>query len=267
MHLTRAVVTLSVRLDLNRGESDHWQSPDRPGGDNGEDTRNMRRGLLSRGVLAVAAAIALSGAGVLSFSSVASAATGSVTVTPSTGLQPQGTTTVSVSGSGFAAGSPGAILQCNDYGISPGGVAATPAQPTISLAGDASTRVLRATPARAGGASNFTHDERDRNPWTHRLYGEYGHDRPTDDRHRLGRHTTRRPTRPTTPALQHRRSKRPERRVSLPSVTSPAMRRRLPFRSPEPVSLPQTPPATTWSPRTEESSTTAPCPSAARPVD
>ena len=35
MHLTRAVVTLSVRLDLNRGESDHWKSPDRPGATTG----------------------------------------------------------------------------------------------------------------------------------------------------------------------------------------------------------------------------------------
>ena len=57
----------------------------------------MRHGRILRGILALAAALTFSAAGVLTFASAASAAA-TLTVTPSTGLQPQGSTVVSVSG-------------------------------------------------------------------------------------------------------------------------------------------------------------------------
>ena len=90
------------------------------------------KGLVARGALAVAALIAIAGAGALSFAEGAGAATATVTVTPSTGLQAQGNTTVTVSGSGFAASSAGAILECNDYGVT---VATSTPQPTVALEG------------------------------------------------------------------------------------------------------------------------------------
>ena len=74
----------------------------------------MRRGILIRGAMAVAAVFAITGAGALSFAEGASAATPTLTVTPATGLQPQGTTTVTVTGSGFGASTPGALFECNN---------------------------------------------------------------------------------------------------------------------------------------------------------
>ena len=78
----------------------------------------MRRGILPRGGLAIAAAIALSGAGVLGFASEASAA-GTLTVTPNSGLQPAGNTTVTVAASGFTASTAGAIFECNNDSSQP----------------------------------------------------------------------------------------------------------------------------------------------------
>ncbi len=86
----------------------------------------MRNGTLLRGILGLAAALTLSTAGVITFASEASAATPTVTVTPNTGLQSTGSTVVTVSGSGYAASSAGAILECND----------TTPQPTVSLLGN-----------------------------------------------------------------------------------------------------------------------------------
>jgi hypothetical protein len=90
-------------------------------------------------------------AGILTFAGPASAA-GSITVTPNTGLS--GGSVVSVSGSGLAAGSTGAILECNS----------DPSQPTITALGN-SVPVSCSNPLNdiksttAGGvltASNFT---------------------------------------------------------------------------------------------------------------
>jgi hypothetical protein len=114
----------------------------------------LRRGILTRGVLAVTAFFSIAGAGALTFAESASAATPTLTVTPSTGLQPQGSTTVSVSGSGLTPASPGALLECNDYGVT-GGVAATPSQPTVLIAPGDSAPVSCGPPPLAAGAPNF----------------------------------------------------------------------------------------------------------------
>ena len=91
----------------------------------------MRRGILPRGGLAIAAAIALSGAGVLGFASEASAA-GTLTVTPNSGLQPAGNTTVTVAASGFTASTAGAIFECNNDS----------SQPTVLALGNPSARLV-----------------------------------------------------------------------------------------------------------------------------
>jgi neocarzinostatin family protein len=75
--------------------------------------------LIASGVLLISAAI-----GLLAFSGTASA-TATLTVTPSTGLS--NGSVVTVSGSGFADSSTGAVLECNS----------DPGQPTISVAGNA----------------------------------------------------------------------------------------------------------------------------------
>ncbi len=92
----------------------------------------MRSGILLRGALGLVTALALSMTGLLAFATTASppagaAATGTITVTPSTGIQPSGSTSVTVTGSGFAASSAGALVECNN----------DPAQPTIAVAGNA----------------------------------------------------------------------------------------------------------------------------------
>ncbi len=80
--------------------------------------------ILGRGLVGLAATLALITGGVVGFATAASAAP-VVTVTPSGGLQPTGSTVVTVSGSGFAASSIGALLECNT----------DPGQPTISVVG------------------------------------------------------------------------------------------------------------------------------------
>ena len=76
-------------------------------------------------------------------------------MTPSTGLQAQGTTTVTVSGSGLAASSPGAILECNDYGISP--VEWRPARRSQRSRSKATQHPFPAGhPRSPAGATNFT---------------------------------------------------------------------------------------------------------------
>ena len=87
------------------------------------------KGVVARGALAVAALIGIAGAGAISFAEAASAATPTLTVTPSTGLQPQGSTVVTVAGSGFTAGALGAVLECNSSGIGT-------TQPTIAVLGN-----------------------------------------------------------------------------------------------------------------------------------
>ena len=88
----------------------------------------MRSGILLRGCLGLATTLALTTTGLLAFAAAApagAASTPSITVTPNSGLQSTGTTSVMVSGSGFADTSAGAILECNS----------DPSQPTISLLG------------------------------------------------------------------------------------------------------------------------------------
>ena len=83
----------------------------------------MKNGILVRGMLAVAAALTLSTAGVITFASQAGAATPAITVTPNSGLQATGSTVVTVAGTGYAASSAGAVLECNN----------DTSQPTVSL--------------------------------------------------------------------------------------------------------------------------------------
>jgi len=105
----------------------------------------MHRRIFARGLLAVAAVVALSGAGALSFAETSGAAsTATITVSPSTGLQAQGTTTVTVTGAGYAANSVGAILECNNDS----------SQPTVSLEGN-QTPVSCGPPPLATGATNL----------------------------------------------------------------------------------------------------------------
>src|SRR6185437_3129438 len=114
-------------------------------GRQGEDTVTMRRRFLARGALAVAAVFAFSGAGVVSFAEQASAATPSITVTPSTGIQTTGSTPVTVSASGFAPNSAGAILECNS----------DPAQPTVVIIPGTSAPVSCGPMPLASGATNL----------------------------------------------------------------------------------------------------------------
>ena len=100
-------------------------------GDNGEESVKRHKGLV-RGCFGSRSPYCNRGSGALSFAEGASAATATVTVTPSTGLQAQGNTTVTVSGSGPAGSSAGAILECNDYGVT---VATSTPQPTVALEG------------------------------------------------------------------------------------------------------------------------------------
>jgi hypothetical protein len=81
-------------------------------------------------MLAATAVIGIAGVGAISFAEAASAATPTLTVTPSSGLQPQGSTTVTVAGSGFTPGALGAVLECNGSGLGT-------TQPTIMVLGNA----------------------------------------------------------------------------------------------------------------------------------
>jgi hypothetical protein len=102
----------------------------------------MKNGRVLRGMLALAAGFTLSSAGVLTFASEASAA-GTLTVTPNSGLQPQGSTVVSVSGSGFAPSSLGSVLECNDDTSQP--------TVTISVLGNSETLPVSCTGIMASG--------------------------------------------------------------------------------------------------------------------
>ena len=87
----------------------------------------MRKKAFLRGILSLAATLTVATAGVLAVAGTASAATPTLTVAPSTGLQPTGSTAVTVSGSGYAASSLGGISECNSAS----------GQPTIEVAGNA----------------------------------------------------------------------------------------------------------------------------------
>ncbi len=100
-------------------------------------------GIVRRGILGLAVTLTITLGGVLGFATAASAAP-SITVTPSSGIQPTGSTVVSVSGSGFAASSAGAILECNN----------DPNQPTVSLEGHATPVSCGPNPL-APGATNL----------------------------------------------------------------------------------------------------------------
>ncbi len=102
----------------------------------------MKNGRVLRSILALAAGLTFSAAGVLTFASEASAA-GTLTVTPNSGLQPQGSTVVSVSGSGFTPSSLGSILECNDDTSQP--------TVTISVLGNSETLPVSCTGITAGG--------------------------------------------------------------------------------------------------------------------
>ena len=237
-------------------------------GDNGEDRVKRYKGVVARGALAVAALIGIAGAGASVSPRGPAAATPAITVTPSTGLQPQGSTTVSVSGSGLTPAAAGAHTGVQRLRHQPGGVAAAPrSQQSQSLPGNqllfpagrprshpgrqTSCRVGRIRAATSGPCPSRSR----RAPSAHRR-------RPVPKRVAAA---TRRPMRPTTHAHPHPHSRRPGHRVSSPSVTSQATRRPRPSRSPEPVSLRRHPPATTWPLLTGASSRSGTCPSAARP--
>jgi hypothetical protein len=87
----------------------------------------MRSGILLRGTLGVVSALALTTTGLLAMSVPAGAVSpATIAVTPSTGIQPTGSTPVTVTGSGFADTSHGALVECNN----------DPAQPTIAVGGN-----------------------------------------------------------------------------------------------------------------------------------
>ena len=221
----------------------------------------MRRGILARGALAVTAVIAIAGGGALTFAESASAAGGTITVTPSSGLQPQGSTVVTVSGSGFANSSSGRHLGVQRL--------RHPCDQHSAADRRCRTRLGDAAPVSCGPAPRASgaiyHDERQRHCRGHFVHGDDGHGRPTGHRHRL-----------------HRR-RRSDRRGQLPLPahggtasgrgvvcyrfrrSRPATKRQPPSPSRVPAPLRRTPPATTWPLRMAASSPSATCRSAARP--
>ena len=105
--------------------------------------------------MGLVSAVALSATGMVAFSAIATApagaaSTATITVTPNTGLQATGTTNVTVTGSGFADSSIGALLQCNN----------DPGQPTITLEGNATP--VSCGPAPLGSSGVLVPDHRDR---------------------------------------------------------------------------------------------------------